>query len=322
MHVPKEFLATASELAIGGDPLEVTTRELLGKFGLSRRTAGAIQDVKRCLREHGLRSEPDFAEGWLDRAIRLVVAPPEFDDDEPVEVRIRVRDVPSATKEVARVNPDDTLDLARSRMVLNDYTQLAVMQGPRSLKGHISWESIGRAQMRGAPLIVKDAMMATVAPVKAGEDLLPLSERIASDNFVFVEENAAIVGIVTAADFTAFLDELAQPFLLIGELERSLRILAQRHFPIAELRTVRDPADDKRVIESVEDLSLGELARFLEKPAKWDRLNWFMDRVEFSNALDTVRNLRNDLMHFSPDPPTAAERAFIRRVTNVIHMVI
>jgi hypothetical protein len=53
---------------------------------------------------------------------------------------------------------------------------------------------------------------------------------------------------------------------------------------------------------SVDDLSLGEVMRLLEPPENWERLKWQLDRKEFLSALQSVRRMRNEVMHFSPDP--------------------
>jgi hypothetical protein len=95
---------------------------------------------------------------------------------------------------------------------------------------------------------------------------------------------------------------LAGPFLVIGEIERRLRLTLANHFTVSELAQVRDPADTNRTIDSVNDLSLGETLRTLESPTNWDRLNWPVDRAEFINALNDIKTIRNEVMHFSPDP--------------------
>jgi hypothetical protein len=95
---------------------------------------------------------------------------------------------------------------------------------------------------------------------------------------------------------------LAGPFLVIGEIERRLRLTLSNHFSVVELAEVRNPEDTSRTIDSVNDLTLGETLRMLENPDNWDRLSWPVDRAEFVNALNEVKTIRNEVMHFSPDP--------------------
>jgi hypothetical protein len=69
-------------------------------------------------------------------------------------------------------------------------------------------------------------------------------------------------------------------------------------------------------VESVSDLSLGEIGRIVEQERNWTRLNWPVDRAEFVKAFHEVREIRNDVMHFSPDPPTADQEATLINFMN------
>ncbi len=73
-------------------------------------------------------------------------------------------------------------------------------------------------------------------------------------------------------------------------------------FSKEELGAVRDPSDDEREVGDVSDLTFGEYIRLLEEPSRWEKLNLRLDRVIFVKALDDVRQIRNDVMHFDPDP--------------------
>jgi len=64
-----------------------------------------------------------------------------------------------------------------------------------------------------------------------------------------------------------------------------------------------------------DDLALGEIVRLLERPDAWARLEWRADRVAFVEVLHEVRDVRNRLMHFSPDLPTASE---VNRMRNLL----
>jgi|HubBroStandDraft_2_1064218.scaffolds.fasta_scaffold1231008_1 hypothetical protein len=57
-----------------------------------------------------------------------------------------------------------------------------------------------------------------------------------------------------------------------------------------------------REIDGVSDLTIGEYIRLLEKAESWSQLKLAIDRVVFVKLLDEVRQIRNDVMHFNPDP--------------------
>jgi hypothetical protein len=43
-------------------------------------------------------------------------------------------------------------------------------------------------------------------------------------------------------------------------------------------------------------------ARPLEKPDRWKKLGWPLDRATFIKRLDDLRLIRNNVMHFNPEP--------------------
>jgi hypothetical protein len=47
---------------------------------------------------------------------------------------------------------------------------------------------------------------------------------------------------------------------------------------------------------------MGEYIRVLENPQLWERLALRIDRALFVDKLQTVRRIRNDVMHFDEDP--------------------
>ncbi len=94
---------------------------------------------------------------------------------------------------------------------------------------------------------------------------------------------------------------LAEPFLLLGEIENRIRNIIAERFELADLESVRDPDDQERKIESVDDLTFGEYIRLLEEPARWGGADLKVDRKTFIKSLDNIRKIRNDVMHFDTD---------------------
>ncbi|MDP9398861.1 MAG: CBS domain-containing protein [Actinomycetota bacterium] len=217
------------------------------------------------------------------------------------QLALRVESLKSANTDVAHVAPTASLITAQSIMLRYDYSQLAVLSGSHTLRGAVSWESIAKARLLdGNPSLATCTQPSD--PVAADEDLLGLIPRITDQGFVFVRDaqDRRIRGIVTLADVSHEFSRLAGPFFLLGEIERRLRRVVDGHFTAEELRTVA--SSTSRQIESADDLTLGEYVRLLQQPESWERLQWPLDRSQFIKALDEVREVRNDVMHFSPDP--------------------
>jgi hypothetical protein len=202
---------------------------------------------------------------------------------------------------VVGVTPEDELSAAQTLMWVNDYSQLAVMTSPRGLKGAISWQSIAHARLTQPDATLRDCM---IEPVVLAIDtpLLDAVRRVAESEYVFVRaSDNTICGIVTTTDLSFQFGALAGPFLVLGEIERLLRVAIERVFPTDELAEAVSP-DDDRIVDGAHSLTIGEIQRLIEEPSRWKRLAWPADRRVFNSALDEVRKVRNEVMHFSPDP--------------------
>lgn len=304
------------------DPVRLSIRDLLAYWGAYRRGYWVVARIESDLAEVGLRTDPPFADGWIDSEVSLLpledTSPTQIAEvsirlEEPSrEVSLKVGSLESANAEVVGVQREDSLELAQTLMMRYDFSQLSVMSGRRDLVGALSWESIAHARLLSAEAGLRDAIRSAVI-VSHDDDLIPLIPRIVNAGFVFVRgKDRSISGIVTTADLSSQFAALAGPFLLIGEIERRLRRVLDREFSPEELQAVVVPADSREV-ESAENLSLGEAARLCENRDNWKRLCWPIDRVQFVEELHEVREIRNDVMHFGPDPLDAEQVARLHR---------
>jgi hypothetical protein len=102
---------------------------------------------------------------------------------------------------------------------------------------------------------------------------------IAEHQYVLVRgHDQKISGIVTASDLSLQFQQMAEPFLLLGEIENHLWLVISQKFTPTELKSAKDPADMKRIVSSSADLTSGEYKRLLENPERWDKLNITVDR--------------------------------------------
>ncbi len=324
-----QFLKDARIKAESGDPEEVTVRKLLELWGAGARGYRISQRIEADLANHDLVTVPSFRKVTLDTTVRLSTIPDEgveisddiheaVDDAAQPAKGLTIGNLPSALGAVESVPPTATFEHAITVMLLNDYSQLAVMEGQRKLRGAISWKSIAQArQVHSSSAKFTDAIIEAnvVRYDKELRDVLPMLE--ASD-FVFVRDaNDVIAGIVTTADVVHAYGELATPFFLIGELDQALRQVISRTFTIGEVISLCDP-DGSRKIGSFDDLSMGDYQRVLENPDLWDKLGWPLERSVFVRRLNELREIRNDVMHFNPDPLPLAAVNKLRHAINVL----
>lgn len=229
----------------------------------------------------------------------------------------RIGDLALARKTLVTVGEDDTLERAITLMLQREFSQLPIMQGDRKVKGVITWKSIAeRVQIRGACRIVRDCRYdAQVVDSKSRFfDVIPV---IARHGYVLVRgEDRRILGIVTTGDLGAQLQETAEPFLLVREIELNLRQILNAKVNEEDLAQLNH--NNGKALTCMADATLGDYVYLLENPTIWSRLDLKVDRKAFVNQIDRVRAIRNDLMHFDPDPMTAEDLAELRAAANFI----
>ncbi|MGC9670608.1 CBS domain-containing protein [Planosporangium sp. 12N6] len=310
------------DLAAGGalpEPPKLTIRELLDMWGAGRRTDRVVAEIEADLADRGLTTQPPFTEGWIHNRVQIVpvggepeptgmddtTAGPEDSrepDPEPElpPVSLRIGDLQSAASGVTGVRVGDSLDAAITLMLMNNFSQLVVFDDNDVLVGAVSWESMGKARLASPDLGLAEATDPRARVVRYDEDLLGQIDEIYRNGYVFVRgADHKITGIVTAADLTQQFGSMSRPFALIEEVERRLRRRVDETFPVEVLRA----ASKKSGISSAADLTLGNYEYVLKDQTDFNRLKWPLDRVLFLSRLSEVRKIRNELMHFSPDPP-------------------
>lgn len=221
--------------------------------------------------------------------------------------------LPTATRAPLCVAREDTLRHAETQMLMNDYSQLPVMTGDRTIHGLISWKSIGRAHVVGTagPRVV-DCMDSEVQVLPADMPLLRAVGEIIRHEIVLVQDRSKrIVGIVTTTDLSVQLRDLTDAFLLVGNIERQIRRLIGNRFSSGVLRSFV-PSDSGRIVKGVEDLSFGEYLRLLQVPEHWSKLGLKVDAAVVLKRLEEVRTIRNAVMHFRSDSVTGIDLGSLR----------
>jgi CBS domain-containing protein len=263
-----------------------------------------------------LVTSPSFRKVTIDAAVHLITSshdteasgksPTDVDGGDELDVGLTVGNLPSALSGVVSVPHTATFEQAITIMVLNGYSQLAVLSGSHTLRGAVTWQSIAYAR-HANPSASFAAAIVPVREARYDQELVEILPDLATWDFVFVrDEKKAVAGIVTTADVVRVYRELATPFLLIGELDQVLRQLIARTFTLEEVTSLCDP-DGLRPIRAFDDLEMGDYQRVLENTERWHKLGWPLDRATFVKRLDELRMIRNNVMHFNPEPvPTDA----------------
>jgi len=338
-----EFLQSAKKAAESGSPDRMSVRELIGIWGAVGRDFGLNERVDADLDGYGMATEPDFRAGTLDDTVAIVIKQRETDkvmtlpEEDVSELEatspqinvvasqgggawdhgLTIGNLPSASKKVTSVAPDATFEEAITLMLTEDFSQLAVMNGPRDLKGAVSWKSIAKARNANPDAKLSAAIVkAEAVPYTA--DLISMLPVIEHEEFVFVHgPDRSITGIVTLTDVVEAYGQMASPFFMIGRIDQSLRHIVEATFTIKKITPLIDP-DRLRGIISYGRLTMGDYQRILENPDCWAELCWPLDRKIFCKRLEKIAKIRNNIMHFNNDPLAGDALSMLQNFINML----
>lgn len=328
------WLEEASAAAEAGQALRLNVTELLDHWNSKGRDDSVSERIAADLDNHGLLSTPDFRDVTLETTVRIVSAAAAGRDEtedtkgpavppggtessgKRADVGLRLGNLASALGGVVWVSPNATSDEAVTLMLLHDFSQLAVMTGPRKLYGAISWKSLASAQNQDRTATLADAIEPRVT-LPFSTELIDALPEIENSDFVFVRgPDETVSGIVTAADVVHAYGGLATPFFLIGELDQMLRAVVARHCDLDEVRSLCIGGEAR--IQAFDDLAMGDYVQIFSNESQWFRLGWRLDRVTFHRQLDDLRQIRNTVTHFNPDPLPPNVVVRLRAMINVL----
>ncbi|MCY3802754.1 MAG: CBS domain-containing protein [Chloroflexi bacterium] len=287
-------------------PERVKVRDFVGWFGYQKRVKRVVSQIRNKMEELNLQTVPDFEFAWIDKTISIEFTQEAGEAAEtsegPDDPTVRIGALEAANQQPTAVKPNDSLVSATTLMDIKNYSHLPVMTTDREVKGVVSWKSIGSRLSLGRECQSVRHCMDPARVIGTSTPLLDAIADISEHGYVLVRgTDNTITGIVTASDVVHQFAQLASPFLVIGEIEGHLRRLVYKKFTIQEFRDASLNNEGGRSITGSADLTFGDYCRLLQNREYWGRLELSIDRVTFTQHLDAVREIRNDVMHFDPD---------------------
>lgn len=282
-------------------PRTITPRELLNGLGCYKRTSGNCAYIDNFLEKNQLEVYPHYNDTWIDGEIEIrhkKIAETKIPKD-PIK---RVRVLEAANRVPKYVSNSDSLKTAITIMQMNKFSQLPVTNnGERGVIGYISWETISEAWSNGIESeSVKDYVKEEIQRIKPDTPLLDAIKTIYEYDFaVVIGKDKSLQGIITTADISSEFLSNTKPFLLLEEIEKSIRVLLDGAFLVEDIKKIC--ANAEKEITSIDDLSFGDYKRIIENPNLWDKLKINADKKLLTERLDNIRKIRNEIMHFAPD---------------------
>lgn len=218
-----------------------------------------------------------------------------------------VADVPSY--ELETVDAQDTLISAIEVMFENDYSQLGI-ERDSEVVGMVSYRSISRVlsilrklgtdkNLPGRQVGIAIEEISSV--VEPDEDLIVLFDLLSESPYVIVQTaEDHPFEILTNYDLLHYLRDSIEPFLLIEDIERSIRELIQDAFPDDLDRELQSFFAEKeiRTPDRISDCSFGHYPQFMSQ--NWPQFEeYFEENGDFvRRLLVEVGNIRNKIFHF------------------------
>ena len=330
----------AARLQAGSTVEDVTVREFLWWFGAQRRSYWNVEKIQEQLSAHSLQTHPSFISQYIYGPINFIHTPsdrighfrdveessvvePEDCDDLPAWISrdptYSISKLASANKNVISVRPDSSLAEIITVMLSNDFSQVPVISGTRTIKGVVTWKSISSKILLGGDADTASQVMTKPQEISLDASIFDAIPIIENSQYVIVKgSDGGISGIVTGSDLSLQFKGLAEPFLLIGEIENLVRTLIGSKFTLAELLSVMDDRDEAREITDASSLTFGEYVRLFEHPDRWAKIGLKIDRAQFCKGLDEIRRIRNDVMHFDPDGVPSDDMLLLRNFANFL----
>ncbi len=229
----------------------------------------------------------------------------------------RVWSVLPSDQDIVDASPDDAVGDALARMAEHDFTQLPVRAGVQVL-GVFSYRSFARRapeqveQMQRTPLreMPVEGFIDRPVFVSPYAELPELFDVLDTEDAVFVGDERRLEGIVTTVDILRWLHNLAEPFVRLGEIERSLREIVVRRLSAEQIqecaeRTLGQNYEGRRdrLPRRVEAMSFDELRLMVIDGRNWRLLQPALGQhIEMAKMkLAPLPALRNDVFHFRRD---------------------
>lgn len=240
----------------------------------------------------------------------------------PTDPIRRINVLSSATKVPTYIDNSALLLEATTLMQINGFSQLPVTTNKtKNLIGYISWETIARAKINGVKSnMVKDYVDRNIATLSPDEPLISAVKTVKEHDFaVVLAKDKSLCGIVTVSDITQQFLEDTEPFVLLNELEIHIRNLMKDKILLEDLRKL---CQNDREIKSIDDLNFGNYITVLGNEEQWNKLNLPIDRKLFVNQLDTIRAIRNEIVHFRPQGIDDSKKCQIKNVVNYLRQLV
>lgn len=232
------------------------------------------------------------------------------------EVFHRVNRVLPENQRLQTVTPDTTARQAIRIMIDSGFSQLPIMTKSGEVLGVFSYRSFAaRAAMETLESIKTDKCSPGDLQVdeyaeeyqfaRVSEELQSVFPSMDADNGILIGSPSNLQGVLTPMDFLKYLYEVASPFVLLSEIELSLRSLISAAVTDEQLtecveNSLKRLYEGKAPPSHLSEMTFDNYRTLIDHSKNWE---WFRPifggmRTRTAAKLKQVRDLRNDVFHF------------------------
>ena len=221
----------------------------------------------------------------------------------PNDPSFRIGKLKAATRLPISVGPNDPIGKAMTIMMTRNFWQLPVMTSEREVRGVVSWASIGERYVAGQVGTEVRQFMNDHHEIKNSASIFSAIQIISEYNYVLIRDSEQkISGIITANDIAAQFEETSTPFLRLSEIENHLRGLIDGKVTIEDVRATCDEKYLPKNFSKISELTFGNYVSIFDHPENWTKIGLRLDKTSFISEIKEVNRVRNEVMHFDPDP--------------------
>ncbi|SRR6266446_4497600 len=225
----------------------------------------------------------------------------------------RLNSVLPADQKIISVLPETSVEEALALLGRYGFSQLPVMIGQEVL-GLFSYRSFSQAviklsrdarDQRFNPLeMLVDDCIDRPTYARVTDEFRAWFETIDKQDAILVGDPDRLQGIVTAMDILRYLYGVASPFVLIAEIELSLRALIRMAVDqdqlVACANTCLKHYAEGNLPTDLEHMSFNDYVQIIGDGRNWVHFQPIFkgDRGRTRAKLEQVRDLRNDVFHF------------------------
>lgn len=216
-------------------------------------------------------------------------------------------------QEIVSVKPETPVEEALAILAKHGFSQVPVMLG-RQVLGLFSYRSFSKSVMKMSGeasdlklnprgMYVEDCIDRPIY-ARVTDEFRAWFDAIDKQDAVLVGDPNRLQGIVTAMDILRYLYGVASPFVLIAEVELSLRALIRlavdREVLVECAKNCLKHYKEGELPSELEHMTFNDYVQIIGDGRNWSHFEPIFkgDRVRTRAKLVQIRDLRNDVFHF------------------------